>query len=141
MKNIKKIIIAFLLIMPLTAYLKSEEKKVGLNAAGLIKNPKVDVSWNRYYDSSQIKDIMIKLEKAFPSLAKAYSIGKSTEGRDIICIEITNFKKGNPDKKPGMYIDGNIHGNEIQGSEVALYTAWYLLENYGNNQKNNRTCR
>jgi hypothetical protein len=28
-----------------------------------------------------------------------------------------------------MYIDGNIHSNEIQGAEVALYTAWYLAEN------------
>jgi hypothetical protein len=37
-----------------------------------------------------------------------------------------------PDKKPGIYIDGNIHGNEIQGGEVVLYTAWYLLENYEN---------
>jgi hypothetical protein len=27
-----------------------------------------------------------------------------------------------------MYIDGNIHSNEIQGSEFSLYTAWYLAE-------------
>lgn len=27
-----------------------------------------------------------------------------------------------------MYIDGNIHSNEIQGTEIALYTAWYLSE-------------
>ncbi len=30
-----------------------------------------------------------------------------------------------------MYIDGNIHSNEIQGAEVALYTAWFLAESYG----------
>ena len=23
-----------------------------------------------------------------------------------------------------------MHGNEIQGAEVALYTIWYLMENY-----------
>ncbi len=33
--------------------------------------------------------------------------------------------------KPAIYIDGNIHSNEIQGAEVSLYTAWYLAENYG----------
>jgi hypothetical protein len=27
-----------------------------------------------------------------------------------------------------MYIDGNIHANEIQGTEISLYTAWYLCE-------------
>ena len=30
-----------------------------------------------------------------------------------------------------MYIEANVHGNEIQGAEVALYTIWYLMENYG----------
>jgi hypothetical protein len=29
-----------------------------------------------------------------------------------------------------MYIDGNIHSNEIQGSEFALYAAWYLAESF-----------
>jgi len=27
-----------------------------------------------------------------------------------------------------MYIDGNIHGNEVQAGETVTYTAWYLLE-------------
>ena len=29
-----------------------------------------------------------------------------------------------------MYIEANVHGNEIQGAEVCLYTIWYLMENY-----------
>ncbi|MCK7499570.1 MAG: hypothetical protein MZW92_61105 [Comamonadaceae bacterium] len=33
--------------------------------------------------------------------------------------------------RPAMYIEANIHGNEIQGGEVCLYTIWYLMENYG----------
>ena len=32
--------------------------------------------------------------------------------------------------KPAFWIDGGIHANEIQASEVVLYTAWYLLEMY-----------
>jgi len=27
--------------------------------------------------------------------------------------------------------EANIHGNEIQGGEVCLYTIWYLMEHYG----------
>ena len=53
------------------------------------------------------------------------------QGRDLYLLTVTNFKSGDPDRKPAMYIDGNIHSNEIQGAEVALYTAWYLAENYG----------
>jgi hypothetical protein len=30
-----------------------------------------------------------------------------------------------------MWIDGNIHGNEVQGAEAVLYTAWYLLHQHG----------
>ena len=29
-----------------------------------------------------------------------------------------------------MYVDGNIHGNEIQAAEACLYLIWYLTENY-----------
>ena len=34
-----------------------------------------------------------------------------------------------------MWIDGNVHGNEVQGGEAALYAAWYLLENHGSNER------
>lgn len=102
-----------------------------LKAMGAPNNPKVEVAWNRYYDSKQLYEIMKRIEKAYPSLVKVYSIGKSYEGNDIWAMTISNVKNGDPDKKPAMYIDGNIHSNEIQGSEVVLYTAWYVTELYG----------
>ena len=48
-------------------------------------------------------------------------------------LAITNYKKGNADRKPGFYVDGNIHSNEIQGGEICTYTAWYLTESFGKN--------
>jgi len=44
---------------------------------------------------------------------------------------VSNRDAGDPDRKPGMYIDGNIHGNEVQGAEAVAYTAWYLLHQHG----------
>lgn len=99
-------------------------------AAGSPVNPKVVVSWNRYNDHAAITEIVKKIAAAYPELAKLESIGKSYKGLDIWCLTITDFKKGSPDKKPGMYIDGNIHSNEIQGAEFSLYTAWYLTETF-----------
>ena len=64
----------------------------------------------------------------YPELVNLESIGKSYEGRDIWLLTVTNFRVGDADRKPAMYIDGNIHSNEIQGQEIALYTAWYLCE-------------
>lgn len=100
-------------------------------AAGSPSNPKVMISWNKYYDHAGITDICKKIAAAYPNLAKLESIGKSYQGRDLWVLTITDFKKGDPEKKPGMYIDGNIHSNEVQGSEFSLYTAWYLTESFG----------
>ena len=108
----------------------SQQADQVFKAAGSPVNPAVAISWNRYYDHAGIADICQKIAKAHPDLAHLESIGKSYGGRDLWCLTITDFKKGNADKKPGMYIDGNIHSNEVQGSEFSLYAAWYLTESF-----------
>lgn len=100
-------------------------------ASGSPVNPKVAISWNKYYDHAGISDICKRIAAAHPNLAKLESIGKSYKGREMWALTITDFKTGDPAKKPGMYIDGNIHSNEVQGAEFALYTAWYLTESFG----------
>lgn len=102
-------------------------------ASGTPADPKVDVSWNRYNTAEGLGEIAKKIADAYPELAKLSSIGKSYQGRDLWCLTITDFNAGDPDRKPGFYIDGNIHSNEIQGSEIALYTAWYLTESFAEN--------
>lgn len=104
-----------------------------LKALGAPNNPKVQVTWNRYYDYKEITEILQKMVKAYPELAALESIGKSYQGRDLWCITITNTKSGKHDMKPAFYIDAAIHANEIQAVEVALYTAWFLLESYETN--------
>ena len=99
-----------------------------LAALGSPPDPKVPVSWDRYYDHAAVEDIGRRLEEAYPDRCRFGSIGKSYEGRDIWLLTVTNFRVGEADRKPAMYIDGNIHSNEIQGQEIALYTAWYLCE-------------
>lgn len=103
-------------------------------ALGIGAKRKVDVEWNRFYDHAGLGAILARLHKEFPELTRLYSIGKSVEGRDIWCLEVTS-RKGDAKRKPGMYIDGNIHGNEVQGGEAVAYTAWYLCHQYGNLEK------
>jgi len=104
-------------------------------ALGISAERKVQVAWNRFYDHAGLGAILARIHKAFPDLTRLYSIGKSTQGRDIWCLEVTALNVGDPDRKPGMYIDGNIHGNEVQGGEVVAYTAWYLCHQYGRLEK------
>jgi hypothetical protein len=102
-----------------------------LPALGASYPRKVEVAWNRFYDHASLGSILARLHEAFPDLTELYSIGKSTEGRDLWCLEVTARKVGDPQRKPGMYIDGNIHGNEVQAGEAVAYTAWYLCHQYG----------
>lgn len=123
----------FLQILLSASILSAQEVPDFFKSAGSPANPKVKVLWNRYYTYEGMSNICTEIARAYPQLAKVESIGKSYEGRDILVLTVTNFQHKSPEDKPGFYIDGNIHSNEIQGSEIALYTAWYLTESYSNN--------
>lgn len=132
-KNIKKHLFSILICGGIFSALAQESSQM-FQAAGSPANPKVALSWNKYYDYEGHVAIARKLEKAYPDLVKVQVIGKTAQGRDLILMAITDYKSGGtPDRKPGMYIDGNIHSNEIQGSEFASYTAWYLAESFATN--------
>ncbi len=92
---------------------------------------KVDVSFNRYYDFDEIERLLHQFAREYPDLVTLKSLGKSEQGREIwIAIVNPNGGPAHTDK-PAMFIDGNIHGNEIQAAEVVLYTLWYLTKSYG----------
>lgn len=104
-------------------------------ALGSTVQRKVTVEWNRFYDTEGLGSILARLHAAFPQLTRLYSVGRSVQGRDLWCLELTSPNGGDPKRKPGMYIDGNIHGNEVQGGEAVAYTAWYLCHQYGRLEK------
>src|SRR5262245_28907188 len=92
---------------------------------------KTDLMFNHYYDYDEMSAALKKLVAAYPDLLSIQSIGKSFEGRDMWLVTLNNPKTGKDTEKLAMYIDGNIHGNEIQASEVPLYTLWYLTKGFG----------
>lgn len=92
---------------------------------------RVDVSFNRYHDFPEFEALLKRFAAEYPDLVTLQSIGKSEQGRDIWLIILNPKGSGPHDAKPGMFIDGNIHANEIQAGEVVLYTLWYLTKSYG----------
>ncbi len=133
MKKIFSITILVVTIQFLFTSLNAQNDDMFFRAAGTPHNPKVQVSWNKYNTYKGVTDICSRLAKAYPDLVTMESAGKSFQGRDIIILTITDKKVQNPGLKPGFWIDGNIHSIEIQGTEMALYTAWYLCEMYNDN--------
>jgi hypothetical protein len=92
---------------------------------------KVPIAFNRFYDYEEMTDLFRRLAQAYPHLCTLKSLGKSEQGRELWVLTVTNAKTGPELDKPAMYIDANIHGNEVQAGETVLYTAWYLLSGYG----------
>ena len=103
----------------------------GLRAIGTPHAPKVQMSWNRYHDNAEILKFCKDLQDAYPDLVQFEVIGQSYKGNDILALTLTDFQSGNAEDKPAFFIQANIHPNELQGTEISMYTAWYLAENYG----------
>ena len=133
MKKIFSLILLLSFSLLFAQIAKSQNEELFFKAAGSPENPKVKVSWNKYNTYEGVVDICTRLAKAYPDLVTMESAGKSYQGRDIIVLTITDKKVLTPDSKPGYWIDGNIHSIEIQGTEMAMYTAWYLCEMYNTN--------
>lgn len=104
-----------------------------INSTAQVK-AEVRLSFDHFYNHAELTQSLRALERAYPEFMTLKSIGKSFKGKDIWAVILNNPKTGPAEYKPGYYIDGNIHGNEIQGTEVALYAIWWLLNNYGRNE-------
>ena len=83
---------------------------------------KVDLRFDRWYTFEELENAMHALAEAYPDLIQIKSLGKSVGGHDIWLLTMNNSATGPDTAKPAMYIDGNIHGNEIQAAEVVLYS-------------------
>jgi hypothetical protein len=94
----------------------------------------VPLRFDHYYTLEQVYEAAQAINKAYPEMTKLEEVGKSEEGRPIYAVTVNNPKTGPALSKPGIYVDGNIHGNEIQGGEICLYLLDYLLGNYGKNR-------
>ncbi len=93
----------------------------------------IPLRFDKYYTYEEVNEALEKLHTAYKNITKLELVGKSEEGRKILALTINNPKTGKDLDKPGIYVDGNIHGNEIQAGEVCLYYANMVLTKYKSN--------
>jgi hypothetical protein len=103
----------------------------GYPLVGRPVDPKVPAAWDFYRDYAAETELLQQLAAAHPEICRLDSIGKSWQGRELWMMTITNFDRGEELQKPGFWLDGGIHANEVQASDAALYTCWFLIEGYG----------
>lgn len=119
-----------LLLMSILAGNVIAQSKLQTSAGGYHGELDFPWSWKRYYSYDEWTRMMQDIAKKYPDLAFVESIGKSQMGRDQFLITITNKKTGDHSKKTAMWVDGAIHGNEVNGINCSLYLMWYLLTRY-----------
>ncbi len=95
---------------------------------------RVDIAFNRYYNYGELVAWTQRIAEAYPRLVTLERIGVSGLGKPMYVAIVTAPDSGPDTSKPAMWIDGNVHGNEIQSSEVVLYSLWYLTKAYGHNE-------
>jgi hypothetical protein len=106
------------------------QSKLQENPGGYHGELDFPISWKHYYSYEEWTGIMHDMQRQYSQLADIESIGKSRMGRDQFLITITAKSTGAHDTKPAMWVDGAIHGNEVNGIMCSLYTMWYLLTRY-----------
>jgi len=86
--------------------------------------------YSSYPDFNELTQFLKRFSAAYPSLAELKSAGKSLQGRDLWFMEITDFSTGEPETKPAVYMDGNMHAGEVTGASICLKTIQFLLEKH-----------
>jgi hypothetical protein len=83
-----------------------------------------------YHTYSEMVTILVNLATIYPSITNLDTIGTSVNGRLILALEITDYPDVD-EAEPEFRINGCHHGNEWPASEIPLYYAEYLCQNYG----------
>ena len=86
-----------------------------------------------YHNYQELTKLIKKVAARNSKIARLVSIGKTGEGREIWALQISGTKGKKPDEKQALLICGNLEGDHVIGSVVALGIADYFISGYGKN--------
>lgn len=89
------------------------------------------VTFDHFFRYDELIAILADAESSHPSLVTRFTIGRSSEGREIQGVAVTNRSTGEADEKPAMLVDGNIHSVEVTATSVAIYHLVNIVNGYG----------
>uniref|UniRef100_A0A1I8MWK5 Peptidase M14 domain-containing protein n=1 Tax=Musca domestica TaxID=7370 RepID=A0A1I8MWK5_MUSDO len=89
----------------------------------------------KYLNNGEIRSLFARLQEEYPHLARAYSIGKSLQKRDLNVLALSapgEDASAGDLLRPVVKVTANIHGDETLGRQMIVYLAQYLVKNYEN---------
>jgi hypothetical protein len=106
---------------------------LGLAAVTGDGTPLSAADYTRYHTYDELTAALRDLAKTHAKLAKLVEVAKTREGRTIWAIEIANPSGAPVGERPALMIAANFEGDQVIGSELALYVAEQLLTGYAGN--------
>ena len=83
-----------------------------------------------YHTYAELRDSLTALALRHPDICRLETLGVSVQGRLLLGLRVS-ANIGRRENEPRLRLDGNIHGDEKVGCEVALYAAYVLADSYG----------
>ncbi len=87
--------------------------------------------FSKYHSYDEMTAMLEDVVDRHRDIARLESIGKTLEGRDVWLVEIANTEGVPVGERPALFIGGNLEGDQVIGSELALYVIDSLLDRYG----------
>lgn len=112
--------------------------RVGWMAAAVLavlvsgqSGPLAAADYTKYHTYDEMTAALRELAKAHPGLTKLVEVAKTREGRTVWALEIANPAGTPVAERPALLVAANFEGNQVIGSEIALFVAEALLTGYG----------
>jgi len=83
-----------------------------------------------YHNYAALTDFMEDIAARYPTITSLFSIGKSTQNRELWGIEISDNIDTSEAEPQFQYI-ANMHGDEVVGRELSIYLIDLLCSQYG----------
>ena len=101
---------------------------LAFGASGVARVAAAD--YTRYHTYDELTAALRELAKTHANLARLVEVAKTREGRSVWAIEIGE-PAGTPlAERPALLIAANFEGDQVIGSELALFAAEALLTGY-----------
>ncbi|MEO6069272.1 MAG: M14 family zinc carboxypeptidase [Chitinophagaceae bacterium] len=95
----------------------------------------VKSTFGGYYSFSEMESAMNALVASYPSIASKTSIGKTSEGRDIWLIKISDNVTMDETDEPEILYQGLQHAREAITGSSMIFFMQYLCDQYGKDRR------